>query len=181
MKRFVFALVLLSMFALSVIAYSQSFYKEMQHNIIRLHILARSDTPEDQKIKLAVRDEVLRATQDLDINDTSRFIQVAQDTANQYLIKNNIPYSAIAEAGVFHFPKKEYENITLPAGKYRGIRIKLAEGEGQNWWCVMCPPICTSSNEAAMETLKNSLTNDSYEVITEKPRIRFKILDFLNK
>lgn len=181
MKKTIFALVLLSMFALSVVAYSYSFYGEMQNSIIRLHIIAHSNSPDDQKIKFAVRDEVLRATCELDIKNTRKFVQVAQDTANQYLIKNNIPYRAKVVEGVFHFPKKDYVSITLPSGKYHGIRIILGDGNGQNWWCVMCPPICTTSNDEAIKTLKDTLSDDSYEVITAKPHIRFKILDFLNK
>ncbi len=181
MKRFIFTLTLLTMFAMSVVTYSQCFYKEMQENIIRLHILAKSNSSEDQKIKLAIRDEVLAATKNIDINDKKNFLTIAQTTANQYLENHNIPYRARGEVGEFHFPKKEYENITLPAGKYKGVRIILDEGKGENWWCVMYPPVCTATNEDAINMLKNSLSDDSYDVITQKPRVRFWLLDFLNK
>ncbi len=181
MKRFIFTLSLLIMFSISVVTYSQFFYKEMQDNVIRLHILAKSNSPQDQKIKLQVRDEVLNATKDIDIKDTQKFLTIAQDTANQYLKNNNIPYRAHAQTGEFHFPKKEYDNITLPAGKYKGIRIILDEGKGENWWCVMYPPICTTTNDEAINMLKNSLSNNSYDIITKKPQFRFWLLDFLNK
>ncbi len=181
MKKFIFALSLIIMFATSVVTYSQYFYKEMQENVIRLHILAKNNSPEDQKIKLAVRDEVLNATKDIDIKDTQKFLTIAQQTANQYLINHDIPYRARGEMGVFHFPKKEYENITLPAGKYKGVRIVLDEGKGENWWCVMYPPVCTGTNEDAINVLKNSLSDNNYDIITQKPRVRFWLLDFLNE
>ncbi len=181
MKRFIFALSLIVMFALSIVTYSQCFYKEMQENVIRLHILAKSNSPEDQEIKLAVRDEVLSATKGIDIKDTKKFLTIAQETANQYLKDNNIPYRAKGEMGMFHFPRKEYENITLPAGMYNGVRILLDEGKGKNWWCVMYPPVCTGTNEDAMNVLKKSLSDNNYDIITQKPRVRFWLLDFLNK
>lgn len=181
MKRFIFALSLLIMFAISIVTYSQCFYNEMQENIIRLHILAKSNSCEDQKIKLAVRDEVLNATKDIDVKDTGKFLTIAQNTANQYLKDNNIPYRAYGETGEFHFPKKEYGNITLPAGKYKGIRIILDEGKGENWWCVMYPPICTATTDEAINMLKNSLSHNSYDIITKKPQFRFWLLNFLNR
>lgn len=181
MKRFILGLSLMIMFSISVVTYSQCFYKEMQENIIRLHILAKSNSPEDQEIKLAVRDEVLSATKDIDIKDTKNFLTIAQETANQYLKDNNIPYHAKGEMGYFHFPKKEYKNITLPAGKYKGVRIVLDEGKGKNWWCVMYPPVCTATNDEALNMLKNSLSDNNYDIITQKPRVRFWLLDFLNK
>lgn len=181
MKRLIFGLSLMIMFSISVVTYSQFFYKQMQENIIRLHILAKSNSPEDQEIKLAVRDEVLSATKDIDIKDTKKFLTIAQESANQYLKDNNIPYCAKGEMGYFHFPKKEYENITLPAGKYKGVRIVLDDGKGENWWCVMYPPVCTATNDEALNTLKNSLSDNNYDIITQKPRVRFWLLDFLNK
>ncbi len=181
MKRFILGLSLMIMFSISVVTYSQCFYKEMQENIIRLHILAKSNSPEDQEIKLAVRDEVLSATKNIDVKDTKNFLTIAQETANQYLKDNNIPYRAKGEMGYFHFPKKEYENITLPAGKYKGVRIVLDEGKGKNWWCVMYPPVCTATNDEALNMLKNSLSDNNYDIITQKPRVRFWLLDFLNK
>lgn len=181
MKRLVFGLSLMIMFSISLVTYSQCFYREMQENVIRLHILAKSNSPEDQKIKLSVRDGVLDATKDIDIKDTKKFLTIAQTAANQYLKDNNIPYRARGEMGEFHFPKKEYGNITLPAGKYKGIRIILDEGKGENWWCVMYPPICTATDDEAINMLKNSLSDNNYDIITQKPQFRFWLLDFLNK
>ncbi len=181
MRKIIFALTVLLMLALSMVAYCEAFYSDMQENIVRLHIMAKSNSDEDQAIKLAVRDEILNSTRDIDINDTSQFVKVAQDTANQYLINHNIPYRAAAESGIFRFPQKTYGNITLPAGEYKGIRIILDKGKGKNWWCVMCPPICTADSDTAMNTLKNNITHESYTVITQKPKFRFLLLNWLNK
>ena len=163
-------------------AYTDAVSDDLQNSIIRLHILARSNSDEDQKIKLAIRDEVISAVSDIPITDTEKFLTLAEDTANYYLIKNSIPYRATAEFGTFRFPRKSYNNITLPAGKYRGVRILLEKGEGKNWWCVMYPPLCvTKKSEEASAVLKNSLKNETYEVITKKPEVRFKILDLISQ
>lgn len=168
------------MFALSLVAYSECFYHDMQENILRLHILAKSDSIYDQSVKLAVRDRILSATADIDVRDAKLYCQTAEKAANKYLYENNIPYRAKAQSGIFYFPKKDYGTLTLPAGEYKGIRITLADGNGENWWCIMCPPVCTADNERAMDMLKSRLNDNSYSVIT-RPKIAFKILDFLNK
>ena len=182
MKKTFFILAMLSIFMLSLSAYTTAISKDLQSNIIRLHILARSNSDYDQKTKLAVRDEVISAVSDIPITDTKRFLTCAENTANAYLLKNNIPYHATAEYGTFIFPKKTYGNITLPKGKYTGVRIILDEGKGENWWCVMYPPLCVSdkSDEAQAE-LKASLTDESYKLITKKPKVRVKVLELLSE
>ena len=133
MKKTFFILAMLSIFMLSLSVYTTAISKDLQSNIIRLHILARSDSDYDQKTKLAVRDEVISAVSDIPITDTEQFLTCAEDTANAYLSRNNIPYRATAEYGTFMFPKKTYGNITLPKGKYTGVRIILDDGKGENW------------------------------------------------
>ncbi len=142
MKKIFFILAMLSAFMISVCAYSRIISDDLQNGLIRLHIIAQSNSDYDQKIKLKVRDEVISAVANTDISDTDKFLETAEAAANAYLKENNISYHAKAEFGVFNFPEKSYRNITLPAGKYRGVRIILGEGVGKNWWCVMYPPLC---------------------------------------
>lgn len=181
MKRIFFILTMLSVTMLALCVYTNTVSEDLQKGIIRLHILARSNSDKDQKTKLAVRDEILKSVSDTSIKDTAKFITLAEESANNYLAKNNIPYRAKAEFGTFDFPRKSYGNITLPAGKYKGVRVLLDEGKGENWWCVMYPPLCvTGKSEEAGEVLKQSLSDETYKVITEKPEVKFKILELIS-
>lgn len=180
MKKIFFTVAMLCVFMISLCVYTDTITNDLQNGVIRLHILARSNSDEDQRIKLAVRDEVINAVADIPITDTENFVTLSEKTANEYLTSNNIPYCAKAEYGTFTFPRKSYGNITLPAGKYRGVRILLDEGKGENWWCVMYPPLCvTEKAEDASEALKRSLNGETYEVITKKPEVRFKVLELI--
>ena len=83
-------------------------------------------------------------------------------------------YGAFVETGKFYFPTKRYENITLPAGQYDAVRVILGKGSGQNWWCVMYPPLCFSSSvvgkadEESLNILKESMTEFEYSIVTEE-------------
>ncbi len=181
MKRIFFILTMLSVTMLALCVYTNTVSEDLQGGIIRLHILARSNSDNDQKIKLEVRDEILKSVSDTPITDTAKFITLAEESANRYLLNKNIPYRAKAEFGTFDFPRKSYGNITLPAGKYKGVRVLLDEGKGENWWCVMYPPLCvTEKSEEATEVLKRSLSDETYKVITEKPEVKFKILELIS-
>ncbi len=181
MKKTVFALALLSLLSFSVYAYSQSIAKDLENSLIRLHILADSNSEYDQSIKLAVRDKVLEAVRDISITDTEKFRSAAEYAANKYLEENDIDYSSKAVYGKFDFPEKTYKNITLPAGEYYGIRLILGSGNGENWWCVMYPPICVNENKNAYEQLKSDLKPDTYELITsDKTNVKFKIIEWFN-
>ena len=181
MNKMFFISAILCVLMLSLNAYTNAVSDELQSNIIRLHILARSNSDEDQKTKLAVRDRIIEAVADIPITDTAKFLNVAQDTANKYLDENNIDYHAKAEFGKFIFPKKVYDNITLPKGEYTGVRVILDNGDGENWWCVMYPPLCvTSKSDSAQAELKANLSGESYDIITKKPRLRFKLLELFS-
>jgi stage II sporulation protein R len=118
---------------------------------LRLHILANSDTEQDQRIKMEVRDAVLLATQaGIEACDTEAQaeeyvndnIEIILITANEVLKENGAPYCAYAQVGTYHFPERTYQDVTYPEGDYRALRIVLGEGKGRNWWCVMFPPLC---------------------------------------
>lgn len=118
----------------------------------RLHILGNSNGTEDQQVKLKVRDSVLEAAKDIakcrNEAEAEEYIKnnlgIILETANETLEENGFDYTATAETGNFHFPEKSYNNVTYPEGDYKALRIILGEGKGDNWWCVMFPPLCIS-------------------------------------
>ncbi len=182
MKKIFFTLVMLSVFMLSLCVYANAVSDDLQGGLIRLHILARSDSEYDQQVKLKVRDEILKSVSDIPVTDTDEFLKAAESSANRFLADNRLPYRARAEYGTFVFPRKSYGNITLPMGKYKGVRVILDKGKGQNWWCVMYPPLCVArKSDEAQIALEQNLTDESYEVITKKPKVRFKVLELISQ
>ncbi|MBQ9942396.1 MAG: stage II sporulation protein R [Christensenellaceae bacterium] len=126
----------------------------------RLHIMANSNAPADQQVKLKVRDAVLEVTAKEMKNCSSReeaeaymqshLGQLVQ-TADRVLKQEGMDYTASAEIGTFQFPEKTYGDVTYPAGEYRALRIHLGKGEGDNWWCVMFPPLCIVNTQELPE------------------------------
>lgn len=120
-------------------------------NLIRLHVIANSDRPADQALKYEVRDVVLRelsprlATVSR-IEEAEAVVRRERDRleeiANSYLASRGVPYRARVELGNYAFPTRSYYDLVLPAGEYKAVRVVLGEGEGQNWWCVLFPPLC---------------------------------------
>lgn len=119
----------------------------------RLHIVANSDSQEDQQIKLVVRDAVLQITKEdiLDCKNAEQAeeyikdnVEIIIETANETLEKNGFSYTAAAYVGNYHFPDKSYKDVNYPEGDYQALRIVLGKGQGENWWCVMFPPLCIS-------------------------------------
>lgn len=130
----------------------------------RLHIIANSDSQQDQSVKLKVRDDILKLC-DEDMKkvqskeEAKEYIQnnieIIEKEANATLKKYQMPYSAKACTGRFEFPEKTYGDKTYPAGEYDALRIVLGEGQDKNWWCVMFPPLCLMElDEKEQEKLK---------------------------
>ena len=132
--------------------------------VLRLHIIANSDSEEDQQIKLLVRDAVLeyeRTTSTVlavtDVNDAEIQLKAnGQDllnTVRTVLNENEAPYDAQLVIGDFDFPARVYGDKVYPAGVYRAVRILLGDAEGKNWWCVMFPPLCiVDAKDAEIES-----------------------------
>lgn len=122
-----------------------------RHNLIRLHVLAHSDNPDDQRVKLLVRDRVLLESQKWLINvaNTQEALGIIERNKGRILWavrdelrRNHKNYGAHLETGVFPFPVRDYTFGRLPAGNYRALRVVLGKGKGHNWWCVLFPPLC---------------------------------------
>lgn len=122
-----------------------------RHNLVRLHIIANSDSAEDQRIKLRVRDALVERAQRLFLNqrDPAAVLHLARSNreafaalAAQTARRAGAHYGAKAEVGTYEFPARTYPFGVLPAGRYQAVRIVLGRGAGHNWWCVLFPPLC---------------------------------------
>lgn len=182
MKNIINALVLAFIMAVSVQCFADGVDSELRNNLVRLHIVANSNSEADQRIKLKIRDKIL---ENVSLSDKN-FLKKAEQIANDELSSFN--YSAKAQYGDFYFPNKKYKNITLPCGKYRGVKIILGEGRGENWWCVLYPPVCVSQDSIEMDKksknlLKEELNDDVYDIITKSDQkiiVKFKIVEAFN-
>lgn len=193
MNKLIYAFFVSLVLSVAVTAYSDGIQEDLQDNLIRLHIIANSDSGEDQAIKLRVRDAVLsqmrEETQNKSRNEIIKSLDEIEKTANRVLEENCFDYTASAVYGKFYFPKKEYRGMTLPAGEYYGVRIVLGNGNGHNWWCVMYPPLCVSENEAgldqqASELLQNSLNHQTYDIVTKSDKkvvVKFKTVELVQE
>ncbi len=126
-------------------------------NLIRLHVIANSNSPQDQAIKLRVRDRIIHVTEPLliKVEDPkqaemilSSHLQLLKQTAQQELARNGQHLPVTVRLGKFDFPKRVYPFGVLPAGEYKGLRVILGKGAGKNWWCVLYPPLCLLEKDA---------------------------------
>lgn len=153
-KRFILKsciLAFLIIFTIFILKTENLNYEKQKRNAFRLHVVANSDNFEDQKIKYAVRDAVLEYTKEDLVNaktkqDAEEYIdtnlKIIEAEAEKVLSKYNTEYSLYLKTGRQVFPDKTYGNTFYPKGEYDALKIILGEGEGQNWWCVMFPPLC---------------------------------------
>ena len=135
--------------------------QQLADKVVRLHVLANSDSEEDQSLKLRVRDVVLtRAEELLEASDGRREAETALRThlgelealATAAVQAEGYSYPVTAELADTVFPTREYENFRLPAGSYLALRVTIGEGGGQNWWCVVFPPLCAQSTTDLAQT-----------------------------
>lgn len=171
---------------------------EIYESVLRLHVLANSDSEEDQALKLKVRDAVLVKSEELFAECTTREeaievtmqnLSVLESTARETLIAEGSTYGVRVELGEEEYPTRNYERFCFPAGTYLSLRIILGEGDGQNWWCVLYPPMCVSAASAKSTSSDAAIavgfTGEQYRVITKTDtptyRVRFKILEVLEE
>ena len=204
-KLFLFILPLLFIYTLICsISYVNAISTDLQKNVFRLHVIANSDSEEDQNLKLKVRDNVIKYMNTLCSKTTSKeeAIEIANAHLNEF---KKIALSTIKENGYNYdvdisidnvfFPTKTYGDISLPEGYYDALRIKIGKAEGKNWWCVMFPPLCfvdvTSGivPDDSKELLKENLSQEEYDLIcngnsedlnNSDITFKFKIVELLN-
>lgn len=166
--------------------------RNLRSEVLRLHVIAQSDSEEDQNIKLAVRDAVLE--QGADIFDGSvtaaqaearitPCIEKIEKAANKVLTDNGFDYTAKASVVNEYFDERQYEDITLPAGNYTAVKVILGEGKGKNWWCVMFPPLCLPAAENNKEEVFAVFNEDGAKVVSGESRykVRFRIVEMIEK
>ena len=168
----------------------------LYESVVRLHVLAHSDSEADQALKLLVRDRVLETVRGLCEGCGSREETVAALEANlpeicrvatETVRENGADYDVTVTIGEEIYPTKVYEAACFPSGEYVSLRVCIGKAEGQNWWCVLFPPLCLSAASAKEDNealfLQAGLTPEQYKIVTESGegayRIRLKILEVL--
>ena len=177
---------------ISAFSYANTISKDLSHSVFRLHVIANSDNESDQSLKYKVRDNVLSYMNDLcsNIKTKEEAIEIVKAHQNEFykiakqtIIDNGYDYDVNTKIGFFDFPTKQYGDISFPAGSYDALRIEIGEAKGQNWWCVMFPPLCfvdmTSGvvPEESKKTLENSLSSEEEYILINDDKssdIQFK-------
>lgn len=169
----------------------QAVCAEIPNDVFRFHILANSDSEEDQALKLKVRDKVLERTKILfdtanSKSDAEKFVKANLETieeiAQNEVYKNGYNYPVKAEVVNMHFDTRYYESYTLPSGMYDALRITIGNAKGHNWWCVMYPSICISTVDEGKDRAKDALSDDEYSVVTDdKVEYKFFIVELFQK
>ena len=183
-------LFLVFVFMFSYIAPFIETSENISDQVFRLHILANSDSAEDQQLKLKVRDEILKKGETVfafsnSLEETIELcknnIALFQQTAEQCLKDNDSDYDVKVYVDKEYFNTREYDEITLPSGIYNALKIEIGQGKGHNWWCVMFPAICLSS--VTDDELNKYLSEDEQKLVNSdsKYEVRFKIVEIYEK
>lgn len=198
MKNFLYALLIgLSITGLFM-QYSDKVERDIAKNILRLHIVANSDDPADQALKLKVRDRIIaylseKVDKSYDLVQTKQAVAQNLDGIKQIaeseIKAEGYTYPVNAQIGTFPFPTKHYDNFSLPRGNYEALRVAIGSGTGQNWWCVLYPNLCFVDGVVAMpdssqEKLHGVLTEDEISLISDTGKlpvkIKFKLVEFFS-
>ncbi len=178
-------------------SYVEAVSADISNSVFRLHVIANSDSKEDQDLKYIVRDNVLAYMNDIckDAKSKEEAIRIANDHLDEFkqvamnTIKDNgFNYDVTVEIGNFSFPTKTYGDISLPSGYYDALRIKIGNADGKNWWCVMFPPLCfvdVSSGivpDESKEAMKKDLSDEEFSLISNEENsnisFKFKLIEF---
>ena len=175
--------------------------EDYKNKLIRFHVIANSDSDEDQNLKLKVRDAVIDYLQPkLDLSSSieesetiikSEYKEL-ENISKNIVLENGYKYDISVGIDYSTFPTKQYSNVVLPAGEYKALRIIIGEGKGKNWWCVMFPPLCFVDEQSSIidtetdKKLREILTEEEYELIAQnnkkqvnKVEVKFKIVEIL--
>lgn len=194
-------LLLLSLLAIfvffSAYSYVTAVSKNISDSVFRLHVIANSDSDEDQALKLKVRDKLLEYMNSLCANTSSKedAMRIANEHINDFskiakdvISENEYDYDVEISVGECDFPTKNYGDVSLPAGIYDALRVKIGSANGHNWWCVMFPPLCfvdVSSGivpEESKELLEDTMSDEEFDLITESDNnsemnFKFKLVE----
>ena len=198
LKRFLVLIILFSIYVfICAFSYVNAVSANISTSVFRLHVIANSDSAEDQNLKYLVRDALIDYMNSVSKNSNSKdeaisiayqhksdFYKIAKKVIND----NGYDYNVNISIGNFTFPTKNYGDISLPAGYYDALKVEIGNASGQNWWCVMFPPLCFVDistgivPEDSKETIKDSLHTEEYNLInnaqTADVKFKFKLLEF---
>lgn len=196
-KRISIILILFLLYTfICAFSYASSVASDISESVFRLHIVANSDSEEDQNLKLKVRDNILAYMKSIscDISTKGEAIDMVNSHLDEFydIAINTIQdagynYDVKLSVGKFDFPTKDYGDISLPSGMYDALKIEIGEAKGHNWWCVMFPTLCfvdVSSgtlDEDSKEILESSLTDEEFTLVSEDNfgvNLKFKIVEF---
>ena len=189
-KYIILFFLLLLFISISAFSYVDAVSTNISDSVFRLHVIANSNSEADQELKLKIRDRIIEYMNTIcnGINTKSEVIDLAQNhleefnqIAKKVIVDSGFDYNVSASIGNFKFPTKVYGDIALPAGFYDALKIEIGKASGQNWWCVMFPPLCfadVSSGvvpEESKKIMQDELSDEEYYIISEKkPDIKFK-------
>ena len=160
---------------------------------IRLHILANSDSDEDQQLKYAIRDKLLlkygeklsKAGTPVEAeNEAAMLLPEIESDVDEWIRAEGYDYSAEVTLGVEWYDTREYESFTMPKGYYTSLRVMIGEADGKNWWCVMYPPLCLdlATEDAPADDALLGYTKEEYALISEsRYNIKFKLLEVFSE
>ncbi|MDF2610866.1 MAG: stage sporulation protein [Lachnospiraceae bacterium] len=169
---------------------SRALQESIASEILRFHVIANSDSTEDQALKLIVKDaltQTLRPSLEKakDISEARNLLKDSleelEDISNDIIKGYGFAYTASASLERGYFPLKVYGDLSLPPGEYEAIRIELGSAKGQNWWCIMFPPLCFVDStysvvpDSSKEELKSLLTEEEYDAIFSKEKVNIKV------
>lgn len=158
----------------------------LSEKLIRLHVVANSDSEEDQSVKLQVRDAVLNVTKELEAEELELALDDIQSAAERCLRELGRQESVTVSLGMEQFPTRVYDSFSLPAGTYRSLRVTIGDGAGKNWWCVVFPSLCFRATAGELEeaAVSAGFTAEEVKLITEEGNgyvLKFKLLELLEE
>ncbi len=168
--------------------------EEVYDRTLRLHVLANSDSDEDQALKLQVRDRVLDEIEKIvlpceskteAISAIQEAIPFLTEVASDCVRQQGYAYEVRLETGIERYPTRRYEAMALPAGSYWSLRVLIGEADGQNWWCVLYPPLCLNTARAEEQLVEAGFTFEQVQILTEQEDVkyvlRFRVLEVLRQ
>ena len=195
-KIFIILFLFIFYFIFYSFSYSYSVSNNLEDTLFRLHVIANSDSKEDQDLKIYIRDKVVTYLKNFSFDNKKELVEFLnshqselQQIIDSAIAEQGYQYTASFEIGNSYYPQKKYENIILPSGYYDGLKIKIGKAEGKNWWCVLFPPMClidSSTCELPEESeiiLENTLSNESNSLVSSNEsnyKFKFKLVDFIN-
>ena len=196
LKRFLIIFLLFLVYILlSAFSYTNAVSSDISNSVFRLHVIANSDSDEDQNLKYLVRDELIKYMNSIceNISSKEEAIKIAKENTDEFyniakkVINNNgFNYDVNIDIGNFSFPTKTYGDISLPSGFYDALKVEIGTSSGQNWWCVMFPSLCFVDisegvvPEESKQNLQDNMEEENYNLISSDTfefKLKFKLVE----